>query len=204
MESSKFQPSCNIVLFHFLARQSCKVDIVVYLRFLTLLFYVGYLQSNQPHTFVVVTLDPPIRKGMTLYPHIILQVINFDPHIILSIFCMHNIFAGLRLHYLPLLCVCFRQCSQFETDTVIESTLSMGEELLATKYKDKLQTTYKVSYTIAYVIQPYYFNFVFRPVYDLFVIVQSTLIICKYATVAEVQLVLIMYLVHITRMVMEH
>jgi len=33
------------------------------------------LQSNQPHTFVVVTLDPPIRKGMTLYPHIILQVL---------------------------------------------------------------------------------------------------------------------------------
>lgn len=31
-------------------------------------------QSNQPHTFVVVTLDPPIRKGQTLYPHIVLQV----------------------------------------------------------------------------------------------------------------------------------
>ncbi|KHG16089.1 FACT complex subunit SSRP1 [Gossypium arboreum] len=28
---------------------------------------------NQPHTFVVVTLDPPIRKGQTLYPHIVLQ-----------------------------------------------------------------------------------------------------------------------------------
>lgn len=33
------------------------------------------MQSNQPHTFVVVTLDPPIRKGQTLYPHIVLQVI---------------------------------------------------------------------------------------------------------------------------------
>lgn len=32
------------------------------------------MQSNQPHTFVVVTLDPPIRKGQTLYPHIVLQV----------------------------------------------------------------------------------------------------------------------------------
>ncbi|KAK4393075.1 FACT complex subunit SSRP1 [Sesamum angolense] len=28
---------------------------------------------NQPHTFVVVTLDPPIRKGQTLYPHIVMQ-----------------------------------------------------------------------------------------------------------------------------------
>lgn len=32
------------------------------------------MQSNQPHTFVVVTLDPPIRKGQTLYPHIVMQV----------------------------------------------------------------------------------------------------------------------------------
>jgi hypothetical protein len=32
------------------------------------------LQSNQPHTFVVITLDPPIRKGQTFYPHIVLQV----------------------------------------------------------------------------------------------------------------------------------
>lgn len=61
-------------------------------------------KSNQPHTFVVVTLDPPIRKGMTLYPHIIIQ---------------------------------------FETDTILESTLSMSEELLATKYKDKLEPSYK-------------------------------------------------------------
>ncbi|KAE8668630.1 FACT complex subunit SSRP1 [Hibiscus syriacus] len=30
-------------------------------------------KSNQPHTFVVVTLDPPICKGQTLYPHIVLQ-----------------------------------------------------------------------------------------------------------------------------------
>ena len=34
-----------------------------------------FVQSNQPHTFVVVTLDPPIRKGQTLYPHIVLQVL---------------------------------------------------------------------------------------------------------------------------------
>ncbi|VAH73612.1 unnamed protein product [Triticum turgidum subsp. durum] len=31
------------------------------------------LQSNNPHTIVVVTLDPPIRKGQTLYPHIVIQ-----------------------------------------------------------------------------------------------------------------------------------
>ncbi|KAJ6814817.1 FACT complex subunit SSRP1 isoform X1 [Iris pallida] len=61
-------------------------------------------KSNQPHTFVVVTLDPPIRKGMTLYPHIIIQ---------------------------------------FETDTILETTLSMSEELLGTKYKDKLEPSYK-------------------------------------------------------------
>ncbi|PON95894.1 Structure-specific recognition protein [Trema orientale] len=61
-------------------------------------------KSNQPHTFVVVTLDPPIRKGQTLYPHIVLQ---------------------------------------FETDYVVQSDLSMSEDLLNTKYKDKLEPTYK-------------------------------------------------------------
>lgn len=61
-------------------------------------------KSNQPHTFVVITLDPPIRKGQTLYPHIVMQ---------------------------------------FETDYVVESTLSINEELLNTKYKDKLEPTYK-------------------------------------------------------------
>ncbi|KAJ7974446.1 FACT complex subunit SSRP1 [Quillaja saponaria] len=61
-------------------------------------------KSNQPHTFVIVTLDPPIRKGQTLYPHIVLQ---------------------------------------FETDYVVQSTLSMSEDLLTTKYKDKLEPSYK-------------------------------------------------------------
>ncbi|GAY61910.1 hypothetical protein CUMW_213640 [Citrus unshiu] len=61
-------------------------------------------KSNQPHTFVVVTLDPPIRKGQTLYPHIVLQ---------------------------------------FETDYVVQSELLMSEELLNTKYKDKLELSYK-------------------------------------------------------------
>ncbi|KAF6173460.1 hypothetical protein GIB67_027155 [Kingdonia uniflora] len=61
-------------------------------------------KSNQQHTFVVVTLDPPIRKGQTLYPHIVLQ---------------------------------------FETDYVIESTLTLSEDTLASKYKDKLEASYK-------------------------------------------------------------
>ncbi|XP_024978317.1 FACT complex subunit SSRP1-like [Cynara cardunculus var. scolymus] len=30
-------------------------------------------KCNTPHTFVVITLDPPIRKGQTLYPHIVIQ-----------------------------------------------------------------------------------------------------------------------------------
>ncbi|KAF5799756.1 putative chromatin remodeling & transcriptional activation HMG family [Helianthus annuus] len=61
-------------------------------------------KSNQPHTFVVVTLDPPIRKGQTLYPHIVMQ---------------------------------------FETDYVVESTLMINDDLYASKYKDKLEPSYK-------------------------------------------------------------
>ncbi|KAI3417149.1 FACT complex subunit SSRP1 [Psidium guajava] len=61
-------------------------------------------KSNQPHTFVVITLDPPIRKGQTLYPHIVMQ---------------------------------------FETDYVVQSELSMNDDLLNTKYKDKLEPSYK-------------------------------------------------------------
>ncbi|KAK3015284.1 hypothetical protein RJ639_006922 [Escallonia herrerae] len=61
-------------------------------------------KSTSPHTFVVITLDPPIRKGQTLYPHIVLQ---------------------------------------FETERVVESELSLGEDLLNTKYKGKLEPSYK-------------------------------------------------------------
>nr|XP_043632672.1 FACT complex subunit SSRP1-like isoform X2 [Erigeron canadensis] len=62
------------------------------------------LPKAQPHTFVVITLDPPIRKGNTMYPHIV---------------------------------------TQFDTDNVVESTLVMNEDLFATKYKDKLEPSYK-------------------------------------------------------------
>ncbi|CAN6442322.1 unnamed protein product [Victoria cruziana] len=61
-------------------------------------------KSNQPHVFVIVTLDPPIRKGQTLYPHIVMQ---------------------------------------FDRDTVTENTLSISENLLKTKYKDRLEASYK-------------------------------------------------------------
>ena len=90
------------------------------------------MQSNQPFTFVVVTLDPPIRKGQTLYPHIVLQV---------SYCCLIISFCGYFFNYLS--CVCVLLDMQFETDYVVDSTLSMSEDLLRTKYKDKLEPTYK-------------------------------------------------------------
>ncbi|ESQ32633.1 hypothetical protein EUTSA_v10003803mg [Eutrema salsugineum] len=61
-------------------------------------------KSNQPHTFVVISLDPPIRKGQTMYPHIVMQ---------------------------------------FETDSVVESELSISDDLMNTKFKDKLERSYK-------------------------------------------------------------
>ncbi|CAJ2653388.1 unnamed protein product [Trifolium pratense] len=61
-------------------------------------------KSNQPHTFVVISLDPPIRKGQTLYPHIVMQ---------------------------------------FETDSVVDSELALSEDLYNSKYKDKLELSYK-------------------------------------------------------------
>ncbi|CAM6103887.1 unnamed protein product [Calypogeia fissa] len=61
-------------------------------------------KSNQPHTFVVITLDPPIRKGQTFYPHIILQ---------------------------------------FPLEEITECSLSIQEDLLTTKYKDRFQPHYK-------------------------------------------------------------
>ncbi|KAI4347620.1 hypothetical protein L6164_008418 [Bauhinia variegata] len=65
-----------------------------------------FVQSYQPHTFVIISLDPPIRKGQTLYPHIVMQ---------------------------------------FETGFVVQSTLSLSEDLYNSKYKDKLEPSYKVT-----------------------------------------------------------
>eukprot|EP00850_Spirogloea_muscicola_P016441 SM000133S26807 [mRNA] locus=s133:237050:240727:+ [translate_table: standard] len=67
-------------------------------------------KPNQPHTFVIVSLDPPIRKGQTFYPHIVLQ---------------------------------------FPTEEITECTLSMSEDLLTNKYKDRLEASYKgLSYEV--------------------------------------------------------
>ncbi|XP_059069864.1 FACT complex subunit SSRP1 isoform X2 [Cryptomeria japonica] len=63
-----------------------------------------FMLPKSPHTLVVITLDPPIRKGQTFYPHIVLQ---------------------------------------FAMEEIAECALSMNEELLNTKYKDKLEPSYK-------------------------------------------------------------
>ncbi|CAM0957467.1 unnamed protein product [Alopecurus aequalis] len=58
---------------------------------------------NDPHTFLVITLDPSIRKGKRLYPHVVIQ---------------------------------------FMTEAVATTQLSLSEEVLAEKYKDRLQSSY--------------------------------------------------------------
>ena len=35
-------------------------------------------KSHTPHTLVVISLDPPIRKGQTFYPHILVQLPTED------------------------------------------------------------------------------------------------------------------------------
>ncbi|KAM3328656.1 hypothetical protein ACQJBY_026039 [Aegilops geniculata] len=60
-------------------------------------------KPNSPHTFAVVTLDPPIRKGRTLYPNIVIQ---------------------------------------FMTEIMVETDLNLSRDLLAEKYKDKLEESY--------------------------------------------------------------
>ncbi|MCO5551234.1 hypothetical protein L7F22_004733 [Adiantum nelumboides] len=59
---------------------------------------------NQPLTYVVLTLDSPIRKGQTFYPHIVLQ---------------------------------------FHTEEIYECDLTISEEVLNSKYKDRLEASYK-------------------------------------------------------------
>ncbi|XP_025806594.1 FACT complex subunit SSRP1-B-like, partial [Panicum hallii] len=61
-------------------------------------------KSQNPHTFVVIALDPPIRKGQTLYPHIVIQ---------------------------------------FVTEAMVERELALSEQVLAEKYKDRLQGSYR-------------------------------------------------------------
>lgn len=48
------------------------------------------------------------------------------------------------LHVLLRFTFSFDASLQFETDYVVQSTLQIGDELLNTKYKDKLEPSYKV------------------------------------------------------------
>ncbi|CAI7848416.1 unnamed protein product [Closterium sp. NIES-53] len=82
--------------------QGMAVDFKIQYKNLARLFVLP--KANQPHTYVVVTLDTPIRKGQTLYPHIVLQ---------------------------------------FPNEETFEGGLSLSDELLTTKYKDRLQPMYK-------------------------------------------------------------
>lgn len=109
------------------------------------------MQSNQPHTFVVVTLDPPIRKGQTLYPHIVLQVICRFHCISMGSYqkkknCISMGFLLLLCSYHMIIFI----LAQFETDYVVDSTLSINDDLLNTKYKDKLDPSYKVCFSFSY------------------------------------------------------
>jgi structure-specific recognition protein 1 len=91
------------------------------------------MQSHNPHTFVVITLDPPIRKGQTLYPHIVIQVFYYH-----SIFTLNWIKCSFNRKLISSL------YEQFETETVVERELTLSEEVLAEKYKDRLESSYRV------------------------------------------------------------
>lgn len=97
------------------------------------------MQSHNPHTFVVITLDPPIRKGQTLYPHIVIQVLYY-----ISIFTVNWIKCSFNRKMISSL------CEQFETETVVERELTLSEEVLAEKYKDRLESSYRVIYLLSY------------------------------------------------------
>ncbi|XBI16217.1 hypothetical protein VPH35_058514 [Triticum aestivum] len=76
-------------------------DIKIQYSSIILLFVLP--KPDSPHTFAVVTLDPPIRKGRTLYPNIVIQ---------------------------------------FMTEIIVETDLNLSRDLLAKKYKDKLEESY--------------------------------------------------------------
>ena len=97
------------------------------------------LQSHNPHTFVVITLDPPIRKGQTLYPHIVIQVFYYH-----SIFTLNWIKCSFNRKLISSL------YEQFETETVVERELTLSEEVLAEKYKDRLESSYRVIHLLGF------------------------------------------------------
>ncbi|KAM0865648.1 hypothetical protein ACQ4PT_043146 [Festuca glaucescens] len=102
----KIQYSTIIRLFvlYFTACTDLMLFILLMLNMKVTVWHDCALQSNNPHTLVVVTLDPPIRKGKTLYPHIVIQ---------------------------------------FETETIVEKSMKLRRELLAEKYKGRLEESYQ-------------------------------------------------------------
>lgn len=88
--------------FSFLRLQGQATDFKIQYSSVVRLFVLP--KWNQPLTYVVITLDPPIRKGQTFYPHIVLQ---------------------------------------FHTEEIYECELTISEELLSSKYKDRLEASYK-------------------------------------------------------------
>jgi structure-specific recognition protein 1 len=99
-----------------------------------------YIQSNNPHTFLVITLDPPIRKGQTLYPHIVIQVYIFILLLISHSLCGSSPWT-FNNHFFY---------EQFMTEAVATTELLLSEEVLAEKYKDRLQSSYNVIYLSAF------------------------------------------------------
>jgi hypothetical protein len=63
-----------MLVLNFTACTSLMLFILLMLNMNVTVWHDYALQSNNPHAIVVVTLDPPIRKGQTLYPHIVIQV----------------------------------------------------------------------------------------------------------------------------------
>lgn len=109
------------------------------------------MQSNQPHTFVVITLDPPIRKGQTLYPHIVIQVHPFELQVYNSIKYLLTVEIYFTTHHIFYRLVFILISTQFETEAVVERELTLSEEQLTSKYKDRLEPTYKVIYAYIFV-----------------------------------------------------
>ena len=99
----------------------------------------SWLQSDNPYTFVVITHNPPIHKGQTLYRHIVIQVLYYH-----SIFTLNWIKCSFNRKLISSL------YEQFETETVVERELTLSEEVLAEKYKDRLESSYRVIHLLGF------------------------------------------------------
>jgi len=95
-----------------------------------------HICSHKIHIlFVVIALDPPIRKGQTLYPHIVIQVLYHNPVFTLNLINRTKKWVSLL-------------CEQFETEAIVERELGLSEQVLAEKYKDRLKGSYRVIYLL--------------------------------------------------------